>query len=84
MDLLLQLQADQLDVPVTRSSHRETTAAGAAYLAGLAEGVWGSAGEVADAWTSDHTAMPASDRGGADRSYQRWLQAVTRSRGWAR
>jgi glycerol kinase len=84
MDLLLQLQADQLDVPVTRSSHRETTAAGAAYLAGLAEGVWGSAGEVADAWTSDRTAMPASDRGGADRSYQRWLKAVTRSRGWAR
>src|SRR5437762_12450006 len=42
MDLLLQLQADQLQVPVTRPVVQETTALGAAYLAGLAEGVWGS------------------------------------------
>src|SRR5207248_5925091 len=49
-DLLLQLQADQLQVPVVRSAVQETTALGAAYLAGLAEGVWSSTEEVAGHW----------------------------------
>ncbi len=50
MDLLLQLQADQLGVAVSRARHQETTALGAAYLAGLAEGVWGSLDEIAALW----------------------------------
>jgi glycerol kinase len=84
MDLLLQLQADQLDVPVARSAHAETTAIGAAYLAGLAEGVWKSVSDVADAWSQDLTASPATDRRAPDASYQRWGEAVARSRSWAR
>ena len=53
MDLLLQLQADQLQVPVARPVIQETTALGAAYLAGLAEGVWASTDDVAAAWRLD-------------------------------
>ena len=83
MDLLLQIQADQIGVPVHRSSITETTALGAAYLAGIAEGVWSSTDEVSAAWRSDHTAEPAADRSAADALHARWLQAVDRSRNWA-
>lgn len=84
MDLLLQIQADQLGVPVTRPATTETTALGAAYLAGLAEGVWGSTDEVATAWSLDRTFQPAPDRAGANRRYQRWTSAAERSLGWAK
>ena len=83
MQLLLQLQADQLGVPVTRPANTETTAVGAAYLAGLAEGVWASPTEVADAWSVDVTIKPGSDREGSNQAHQRWLAAVERSRHWA-
>jgi glycerol kinase len=83
MELLLQLQADQLAVPVARPTQSETTAMGAAYLAGLAEGVWGSLDEVAAAWSLDRVVQPALPRAQADTSYRRWLQAVERSRAWA-
>lgn len=83
MDLLLQLQADQLGVPVTRPAQTETTALGAAYLAGLAEGVWGSLDDVTASWSLDVQVAPAPDRSPADSLYHRWLQAVERSRGWA-
>ncbi len=83
MDLLLQLQADQLGVPVTRPAHTETTALGAAYLAGLAEGVWGSLDEVTASWALGVRVDPDPDRSPADTLYRRWLQAVDRSRGWA-
>ena len=83
MDLLLQIQADQVGVPVHRSAITETTALGAAYLAGLAEGVWSSTDEVSSAWKSTFTATPEPDRTAADRLHHRWLQAVERSRGWA-
>ena len=53
MDLLLQLQADQLGVPVQRPRSLESTALGAATLAGLAEGVWGSVDELADLWVAE-------------------------------
>ena len=53
MDLLLQLQADQLQVPVSRPTVQETTALGAAYLAGLAEGVWASTDDIRDNWHLD-------------------------------
>jgi glycerol kinase len=83
MDLLLQLQADQLGVPVARPVVQETTALGAAFLAGLSEGVWGSTAEVVDAWRLDTRREPAPDRAAADARHARWLAAVDRSRGWA-
>jgi glycerol kinase len=79
MDLLLQLQADLLGVPVVRAAVSETTALGVAFLAGLAEGVWSSEPEIAGIWTEDATARPEADRGSA---YNEWKRAVDRSRKW--
>lgn len=84
MDLLLQLQADQLGVPVARAAISETTALGAAFLAGLGAGVWTTADEVSTAWTADARVTPAPDRKRADGDYARWRRAVDRSRDWAR
>ncbi|HXH59186.1 glycerol kinase GlpK [Iamia sp.] len=81
-DLLLSIQADQLGVPVTRAAVPETTALGAAYLAGLAEGVWGSTDELAELWTADVTVPPSAERATADAQHARWLDAVGRSRAW--
>ncbi|HEX6311252.1 MAG TPA: glycerol kinase GlpK [Acidimicrobiia bacterium] len=82
MDLLLQLQADQLGVPVARPTVGETTALGAAYVAGLAEGVWSSPADVAALWHLDRRALPAS-RERAEEGYATWRRAVERARGWA-
>ena len=82
-DLLLQLQADQLQVPVVRSAVQETTALGAAYLAGLAEGVWASTDEVAAHWRSGGEFTPSIPAAVADNRYADWQRAVERSRGWA-
>jgi glycerol kinase len=83
MDLLLRLQADQLGVTVRRPVDQETTALGAAYLAGLAEGVWGSLDEIAAAWQEQAEFRPSEDRTLADAGYQTWLRGVERSRAWA-
>jgi glycerol kinase len=83
MDLLLQMQADQLGVTVRRPVDQETTALGAAYLAGLAEGVWSSLDEVAAMWQQDAEFVPSTDRDAADAGHQAWLRAVERSRSWA-
>ncbi len=83
MDLLLTLQADQLGVTVTRPANQETTALGAAYLAGLAEGVWASLDDIQRIWTADRSVEPNPDRTVADARHARWLQAVAHSRGWA-
>jgi glycerol kinase len=82
MDLLLQLQADQLGVPVIRAAVPETTALGAAYLAGIAEGVWNGTDDVAANWSADRTFSPALDRDAAEAGYARWQRAVERSLGW--
>jgi glycerol kinase len=82
MDLLLEMQADLLNLPVTRSSVLETTAQGAAWLAGLAEGFWSSTVELADLWQANRTFEPSLDREKIEASYQRWLDAVERSRSW--
>ncbi len=84
MDLLLQIQADQLGAAVARPANTETTALGAAYLAGLAEGVWGGVDDIAATWRADHVARPTDDRAAADALHARWLQAVELSRDWAR
>jgi glycerol kinase len=83
MDLLLQIQADQLQVPVTRPRVVETTAVGAGLLAGLAEGVWSSIDEIAGLWTPDAEMVPRASKAGADAHHQGWRRAVERSRAWA-
>jgi len=82
MDLLLQLQADQLRVPVARPAIQETTALGAAYLAGLAEGVWSSLDELATYWHLEAEFTPAASEAEADAKYAQWRRAVERSRRW--
>ncbi len=82
MDVLLQLQADVLGVPVVRSRVQETTALGAGYLAGLAEGVWPDLDAIAGHWQADRSFEP---HGGAEigDAYAGWRRAVERSLGWA-
>jgi glycerol kinase len=82
MDLLLQLQADHLGVPVDRPHTQEVTALGAAYLAGLAEGVWGSLDEIEANWALDSRFSPAADRTTVDAGYAAWLRGVERARHW--
>jgi glycerol kinase len=84
MELLLQIQADQLQVPVARPVVQETTALGAAYIAGLAEDVWSSPEEVASRWTLDRRFEPRLPPADADRHHDRWHRGVERSREWAR
>jgi glycerol kinase len=81
MDFLLQFQADLLKVSVVRAAVSDTTALGAALLAGLAEGVWGSTEEIGRVWHSDRTAEPGEAASIADASYEAWKRAVERSRG---
>jgi glycerol kinase len=81
-DLLMQFQADLLGVPVVRPKVTETTALGAAYLAGLAVGFWSSTDEVAANWQVDRRFEPAMARDAAAARLRQWERAVTRSRDW--
>ena len=83
MDLLCQMQADQLQVEVSRPVVTETTALGAAYLAGLAEGVWSSTDEIASQWKLDAAFNPQVPKELADLRLEQWHNAVGRSRNWA-
>jgi glycerol kinase len=83
MDLLCQFQADQLGVTVRRPVDQEPTAIGAAFLAGLAEGVWADLDEIGARWELDAEFTPAADRTVADALHAQWLRAVERSRNWA-
>jgi glycerol kinase len=83
MDLLMQFQADLLGVPVRRPAQQETTALGAAYLAGLSAGVWSSTDQVAEAWRLDREFVPV-DAEEAGRRYEGWRRAVQLSLGWER
>jgi glycerol kinase len=80
--LLLQFQADILGIPVVRSAVSETTALGAAYLAGLGVGVWRDRAELAEHWASDATFDPKMPKADADALMERWRSAVQRSLGW--
>jgi glycerol kinase len=81
-DLLMQLQADLAGVPVIRPRVKETTALGAAYLAGLATGVWKSTDEIAVRWQRERTFEPALDPARAAEQRARWRRAVERAKGW--
>jgi glycerol kinase len=83
-DLLLQFQADLLGVPVLRPKVLETTALGAAYLAGLTVNLWKSRDELAAHWQLDRRFEPHMERRDAEAKMARWREAVSRSRGWAR
>ena len=82
MDLLLRLQADLLGVPAWFGRPCGDHCLGAAWWAGLAEGVWGSLGELAAAGTPTPPSSPGADSDAADSSYQGWLEAVRRSMAW--
>jgi len=81
-DALMQFQANLLGVPVVRPQVTETTAIGAAYLAGLAVGFWGSQEEIARQWQAERRFDPSMPRAEADRLLGRWHEALGRSKGW--
>ena len=82
-DLLMQFQADLLRVPVVRPRVLETTALGAAYLAGLTVDLWKSRDELASHWKAERRFEPRMERQEAEARMARWREAVRRSRGWA-
>ena len=82
-NLLMQFQADLLGVPVVRPRVHETTALGAAYLAGLAVGYWKDASDVKANWQVDRTFEPSMARAQAAEMRSRWEKAVERAKGWA-
>jgi len=81
-NLLMQFQADILDVPVIRPQIAETTALGAAYAAGLAVGYWDNLDELRRNWQIDHTWHPQMEESTRDQLYAGWLKAVQRSMDW--
>jgi glycerol kinase len=82
-DLLMQFQADLLGVPVVRPTSLETTALGAAYLAGLTVDLWKSRDEVARQWKAGRRFEPRMDASERQTRMARWREAVSRSRNWA-
>ena len=81
-DMLMQFQADLIAVPVVRQRVRETTALGAAYLAGLAVGYWRDRAEIGQLWQVERTFTCAMERGRAAELRSRWRRAVERTKGW--
>ena len=81
-DFLMQFQADVLGVAVQRPQIIETTALGAAYLAGLASGFWSSQEEVAQQWQVERTFEPQMSADQRDTLYNGWQRAVERAKGW--
>ncbi|MDQ0747036.1 glycerol kinase [Streptomyces africanus] len=81
-NLLMQHQADVLDVPVVRPKVSETTCLGAAYAAGLATGVWNDTDELKAHWQKDVEWTPSMDASVRDREHRNWRKAVEKSFGW--
>lgn len=81
-NLLMQMQADFLGIPVVRPRITETTALGAAYLAGLAVGIWKNTEEIASQWAIDRRFEPAISEADRQAKLTRWHQAIERARGW--
>ncbi len=82
-DMLMQFQADILGIPIVRPRILETTALGAAYLAGLAVGFWEDREEIASQWQIDRTFEPRMERDRVEALSAGWREAVNRSRGWS-
>ena len=82
-NLLLQFQADILSTRVHRPVVQETTALGAAYLAGLAVGYWSDQDDLRRNWVLDREFTPQMDATNRDQLYATWQRAVQRSRDWA-
>lgn len=81
-DLMMQFQADILGVPVVRPKITETTALGAAYLAGLAVGYWKDAAEISSQWQEERRFEPQMAQADRETRMARWKKAVERSRAW--
>ncbi len=81
-DLLMQFQADILGIPIVRPMVRETTALGAAYLAGLAVGYWRDRAELGRLWQAERTFTPSMERGKAEELLSLWNRALERTKGW--
>jgi len=81
-DLLMQLQADVLDVPVVRPRIAETTALGAAYLAGLAVGYWKNQADIARQWQADRRFVPQMKPAARKALTAGWVKALERAKGW--
>ena len=81
-NFLMQFQADILGVPIYRPEVTETTALGAAYLAGLAVGFWDSKDEIAEKWNVDRVFEPVMDSSLRDKKYTGWKKAVSRTLKW--
>jgi glycerol kinase len=81
-DLLMQLQADIMSVPVVRPKVTETTALGAAYLAGLAVGYWKNQAEIARQWQVDRRFTPAMKAAARERLAKGWERALSRAKAW--
>ncbi|HEU4543871.1 MAG TPA: FGGY-family carbohydrate kinase, partial [Jiangellaceae bacterium] len=81
-ELLMQFQADILDVPVVRPKVAETTALGAAYAAGLAVGFWGGLDDLSAHWAEDKRWEPQMDSDERERTYRNWKKAVTKTFDW--
>ncbi|MGE3540020.1 MAG: glycerol kinase GlpK [Candidatus Tectimicrobiota bacterium] len=82
-DFAMQFQSDMLQVPVQRPQTLETTALGAAYLAGLAVGYWENLDHIAARWCLERTYTPQFSAARRQQAYTAWQEAVRRSRGWA-
>ena len=83
-DLLMQIQADLLGVPVVRPAVTETTALGAAYMAGLGAGVWRDTTEIRELWREERRFLPSMSERRRSFIRDRWREAVSRSRDWSR
>lgn len=81
-NFLMQFQADILGVPVVRPVVTETTALGAAYLAGLALGYWSGKGEISKKWNIDRTFTPEMETEAKEQKYKGWKKAVSRALNW--
>ncbi|HIJ36788.1 MAG TPA: glycerol kinase, partial [Deltaproteobacteria bacterium] len=81
-DLLMQFQADMLDVPVIRPTIVETTCLGAAYAAGLATGFWSDLDELSNKWKMDKEWRPGMEAARREEGYKGWKKAVKRTLDW--
>ncbi len=83
-NFLMQFQSDILGIPVQRTAVADVTALGAAYLAGLATGMWKNISEIEKKWSAERTFEPKMPHFQRDSLYSKWKQAVESARGWAK